>query len=128
MDSCQVELTEQDIEVAELVSIGLTNKEIAERINKSPFTIRDRIEKLMQKCQVANRTALAVYLVLKEKVKVSASELQSAPLKIAMVTAIGISLAAQTPNLTDDPRSIAEDMRTAGRAPMSRPVRREIIV
>lgn len=56
-------LTARELEVVELVAEGLTNKEIARRLNISPATVKVHVERLISKLGVADRTQAAVMAV-----------------------------------------------------------------
>lgn len=56
-------LTEREQEVVELVAEGLTNKEIARRLEISPATVKVHVERLISKLGVADRTQAAVLAV-----------------------------------------------------------------
>lgn len=56
-------LTEREQEVVELVAEGLTNKEIARRLEISPATVKVHVERLIGKLGVADRTQAAVLAV-----------------------------------------------------------------
>lgn len=49
-------LSSREREVAKLVSFGLKNKEVAERLNISDSTVKTIVQKIMQKTGVTNRT------------------------------------------------------------------------
>lgn len=51
-------LSQREQEVLELVAQGLTNDQIAEQLYLSPGTIRNYVTRLMEKCDVTNRTTL----------------------------------------------------------------------
>jgi PAS domain S-box-containing protein len=53
------ELTKLDMTILQLVSNGLSNREIAERVYLSTHTIKDRIEKIMRQFGVSRRAELA---------------------------------------------------------------------
>jgi DNA-binding NarL/FixJ family response regulator len=59
-------LTSREREVVDLVAEGLTNKEIARRLEISPATVKVHVERLIGKLGVADRTQAAV---LAEKMK-----------------------------------------------------------
>ncbi|MEL7190411.1 MAG: response regulator transcription factor [Pseudomonadota bacterium] len=59
-------LTAREREVVELVAEGLTNKEIARKLDISPATVKVHVERLIGKLGVADRTQAAV---LAEKMK-----------------------------------------------------------
>lgn len=54
------ELTEQEQEVARLVAEGLTNKEIANRLQVGERAVKGRLTRIMRKLSVHNRTAVAL--------------------------------------------------------------------
>lgn len=56
-------LTEREREVVDLVAEGLTNKEIARRLEISPATVKVHVERLIGKLGVADRTQAAVLAV-----------------------------------------------------------------
>lgn len=51
-------LTQGEHDVIKLLSQGLTNGAIAERLHLSPLTVRNCVSQLLSKFQVRNRTAL----------------------------------------------------------------------
>ena len=53
------ELSKLDLTILQLVSSGLSNREIAERVYLSTHTIKDRIEKIMRYFGVSRRAELA---------------------------------------------------------------------
>ncbi len=53
------ELSKLDITILQLVSSGLSNREIAERVCLSTHTIKDRIEKMMRHFGASRRAELA---------------------------------------------------------------------
>ena len=54
-------LTEREVEVLELVSFGLTNRVIADRLFLSESTVRSHIRSIMQKLNVDNRVQVATF-------------------------------------------------------------------
>lgn len=56
-------LTSREQEVVELVAEGLTNKEIARKLDISPATVKVHVERLIGKLGVADRTQAAVMAV-----------------------------------------------------------------
>jgi len=52
------ELSARETEVLEYLSIGLTNKRIAEKLSISPFTVKRHIENIYQKLQTNTRVEL----------------------------------------------------------------------
>jgi len=53
------ELSKLDLTILQLISSGLSNREIAERVYLSTHTIKDRIEKIMRYFGVSRRAELA---------------------------------------------------------------------
>ena len=53
------DLTVREREIAKLVAVGLTNREIAERMYLSPRTVEAHLARLFAKLGVATRTAVA---------------------------------------------------------------------
>jgi len=49
-------LTPREVDVLELVSYGLANKEIAEKLNLSEWTVRVHVKNILAKLQVTHRT------------------------------------------------------------------------
>ena len=50
------DLSEREFQIMELVSIGLFNKEIADKLNIQPATITKHIQHIFKKMGVQNRT------------------------------------------------------------------------
>ena len=61
------ELTEREIEISRLVSEGLNNKEISEKLYLGEGTVKNHITKVLQKLELRDRTQLAIF-VLKTKI------------------------------------------------------------
>lgn len=57
-------LTKREFEVAELITHGYTNKQIAEHINIHICTVKAHIHSIMQKLKARNRTNIS-FLFLK---------------------------------------------------------------
>jgi DNA-binding NarL/FixJ family response regulator len=62
-DDSLAELTKREIEVLELLSRGLTNKEIGERLHLAEKTIKHHITSILQKLHVRSRTEAAVIAI-----------------------------------------------------------------
>lgn len=60
MDSPFPELTERELEVLRLISQGLNNQEIAQKLFLSPKTVRNHITNIFSKLQVADRAQAIV--------------------------------------------------------------------
>lgn len=55
-------LTDREQEIVALVALGMSNKEIAERLNLSAHTVRSHVSSVLKKLGLTNRTQVAVYL------------------------------------------------------------------
>src|ERR687891_1144366 len=53
------QLTHQEQKIVALVAQGLTNKEIAQRLGSSPFTVRKQVKVIMRKLELKNRVQVA---------------------------------------------------------------------
>jgi DNA-binding NarL/FixJ family response regulator len=53
------QLTHQEQKIIVLVAQGLTNKEIAQRLGSSPFTVRNQVKVIIRKLEVKNRVQVA---------------------------------------------------------------------
>ena len=57
----QVELSPREIEVLELASEGVTNKDIADRLYISVGTVKNHIHNILEKLHLKNRAQIAAY-------------------------------------------------------------------
>lgn len=57
------ELTAKEMEIVKLLPLGLTNKQIAEKLGISPQTVRNRLNVIYLKLNVKNRTQAAVFKI-----------------------------------------------------------------
>jgi two-component system nitrate/nitrite response regulator NarL len=55
-------LTSREREITSLVSVGLSNKEIAQHLNRSEGTVKIHLHNIFRKLRVSNRTAVAAML------------------------------------------------------------------
>jgi two-component system NarL family response regulator len=55
-----VTLSETDLAIVRYLSVGLTNKEIGSRVNLSPYTVKDHVEKMCGILGVGTRIELVV--------------------------------------------------------------------
>jgi DNA-binding NarL/FixJ family response regulator len=55
-------LTPKEQQIAILVAQGMTNKEIAQTMGSSPFTVRNQVKVIIRKLELKNRTQVA-YLI-----------------------------------------------------------------
>jgi DNA-binding NarL/FixJ family response regulator len=53
------QLTHQEQKIVALVAQGLTNKEIAQRLGSSPFTVRNQMKVIMRKLELKSRVQVA---------------------------------------------------------------------
>jgi DNA-binding NarL/FixJ family response regulator len=56
------QLTHQEQKIVALIAQGLTNKEIAQRLGLSVFTVRSQLKVIMRKLELKNRVQVA-YLI-----------------------------------------------------------------
>jgi DNA-binding NarL/FixJ family response regulator len=57
----EVHLTKREVEILQLLTQGMANREIADALQVEPATIKSHLARLMRKAGVANRTALGVH-------------------------------------------------------------------
>jgi DNA-binding CsgD family transcriptional regulator len=60
LESCSVNLTARQQEVLGHLRLGESNKVIARRLSMTEGTVKVHIRQMMRKCQVSNRTQLAL--------------------------------------------------------------------
>jgi two-component system nitrate/nitrite response regulator NarL len=63
------ELTNRERQIIHLVSEGLSNKQIARRLNISDGTIKVHLHNIFEKLQVSNRTALTAGYLSRSRYK-----------------------------------------------------------
>lgn len=63
-----VDLTERELDVLRLVTLGLTNKEIAQKLTVTTHTIKAHVSSIYEKLSVSNRLQAAVYALVHELV------------------------------------------------------------
>ena len=56
-------LTRREMEVLKLLSVGLYNKEIGEKLNISERTVKNHISSIFKKIEVTDRTQAAVFSI-----------------------------------------------------------------
>jgi len=56
-------VTRQQIRIAELVALGMTNRQIAERLGCSPRTVGNTLSMLYARLGISTRAELAVLMV-----------------------------------------------------------------
>jgi DNA-binding NarL/FixJ family response regulator len=61
-EGCEI-LHAREIEVATLVSLGLRNREIADRLHVSERTVQAHLFHIFRKCQVKSRSAMILRLI-----------------------------------------------------------------
>ena len=64
----EVPLTQRESEVLRQLSLGLTNKEIAQALDISYETVKEHVQHILRKIGVSDRTQAAVWAVRKELV------------------------------------------------------------
>ena len=64
------ELTRREIEVLKLLSVGMYNKEIAERLDISERTVKNHVSNIFKKLEVTDRTQAAVFAIRNNLVKI----------------------------------------------------------
>ena len=57
------QLTRREYEIAEYAAHGLSNKEIARRLNLSPWTVKNHLRAIFDKTGLENRTALCAWVM-----------------------------------------------------------------
>ena len=58
-------LSDRESEVCELVSKGLSNERISKQISISPHTVKTHLRNIYSKCDIKNRTSLALKFLAK---------------------------------------------------------------
>jgi DNA-binding CsgD family transcriptional regulator len=61
-------VTRQQIRIAELVALGMTNRQIAERLGCSPRTVGNTLSMLYARLGISTRAELAVLMVSSTRV------------------------------------------------------------
>jgi two-component system NarL family response regulator len=56
-----VRMTKRERQVIELVSDGLTNKEIGQKLHLSPYTVKSHVHNILEKLAMHNRIEIAAY-------------------------------------------------------------------
>ena len=62
MRTAAVALTRRELEVADLVAQGLTNREIASRLFVSERTAQNHVQHILDKLDLPNRSQIAVWV------------------------------------------------------------------
>lgn len=63
-------LTKRELEVLKLLSVGLYNKEIGEKLNISERTVKNHISNIFRKIEVTDRTQAAVFSIKNKLINV----------------------------------------------------------
>lgn len=63
MDQFAQSLSQRQIEIAELVKVGLRNKEIADRLNMKVRTVKWHMAEIFRKLKLTNRTQLLIFML-----------------------------------------------------------------
>ncbi|MHB8854358.1 MAG: LuxR C-terminal-related transcriptional regulator [Ignavibacteriaceae bacterium] len=56
-----IRMTKRERQVIELIAVGLTNKEIAQKIHLSPFTVKSHVHNILEKLTLHTRVQIAKY-------------------------------------------------------------------
>src|SRR5262249_30347981 len=56
-------LTQRQLDIAELIARGWTNRQIAEQLVVSPHTVERHVENILHKLRLSSRTEIAVWMV-----------------------------------------------------------------
>lgn len=59
----EIELSDREREVLALLVKGMSNKEIAKRLHRSPFTVRHHVSQLIKRLDAANRAEVAAIAI-----------------------------------------------------------------
>lgn len=62
-------LTRRELEVLKLLSVGMYNKEIAEKLNISERTVKNHVSNIFKKLEVTDRTQAAVFAIRNNLIK-----------------------------------------------------------
>jgi len=68
------QLTHQEQQIVVLVAQGLTNKEIAQRLDLSVFTVRNQVKVIMRKLELKNRVQVAYLFGQQVNIQVNINE------------------------------------------------------
>ena len=63
MDGSKRVLTNREEQIAMMVTEGMTNKQIAEELELSPYTVRNEVITILRKLNVQNRVQLATTMI-----------------------------------------------------------------
>lgn len=64
-------LTDRELEVLKLVSFGMFNKEIAQKLNISERTVKNHVSNIFKKIDVTDRTQAAVFSIRNKLINIS---------------------------------------------------------
>lgn len=62
-------LTPREIEILRLIADGISNKQIAEKLNLSFYTVKNHVHNILEKLRLSNRSELVHYALLKGLVR-----------------------------------------------------------
>jgi DNA-binding NarL/FixJ family response regulator len=65
----EINVSPRELEIAQLIAQGATNKEIGEKLFITENTVKVHVKNILNKLELKNRQQLAVYAVMKEWVK-----------------------------------------------------------
>ena len=64
-------ITKRELEIMDLVADGFTNKEIAQKLNISNYTVKSHVHNVLEKLAFSTRTQIAKYIHLSDSLKSS---------------------------------------------------------
>lgn len=98
MESCNLELNSTNRLIAKGLCIGLSNQEIAEKLKLTVSRVKRGVAELTHRFNVANRTALAGYLMHENVVEVKANDFHAYAMNIGTSLLLVMSLASNLTN------------------------------
>ncbi|WP_235886001.1 LuxR C-terminal-related transcriptional regulator [Bradyrhizobium niftali] len=116
-------LTYRERQIVGLVSEGMSNKEIARRLNLSPGTVKVHLYNIFQKLEVTNRTVLATIVLLKHP-----SCFGSLALAFLAIAIADELKASEAKYIFPDDDSIGRAGEHAGYEPWKKAILRHLIV
>jgi two-component system, NarL family, response regulator LiaR len=69
-----VRMTKREREVIELIAEGLSNKEIAQRLNLATYTVKSHVHNILEKLALQTRLQVASYAHTRGTVKTKADD------------------------------------------------------
>ncbi|WP_369722084.1 LuxR C-terminal-related transcriptional regulator [Bradyrhizobium sp. LLZ17] len=115
-------LTHREREIVRLVSEGMSNKEIARRLNVSPGTVKVHLSNIFHKLEITNRTVLATLALLKHS-----SGFGTLALAFLAITIADELKASEANNMLPHDDSIGPAGEHAGYEPWKRAILRHLV-